>query len=78
MGVPPVLIPREYFTLKEVLADWGISESELAYVVEMGQLTLSVRIYGAFIVADRTDRPGRRSPDFEGIVDLGRRDAIRV
>ena len=73
-----MLIPREYFTLKEVLADWGISESELAYVVEMGQLTLSVRVYGAFVVADRTDRPGRRSPDFEGIVDLGRRDAIRV
>jgi hypothetical protein len=78
MGVPPVLIPREYFTLKEVLADWGISESELAYVVEMGQLTLSVRVYGAFVVADRTDRHGRRNPDFEGIVDLGRRDAIRI
>ena len=36
-----MLIPREYFTLNEVLADWGISESELGYVVEMGQLTLS-------------------------------------
>ena len=47
-GVPPVLIPRDYFTLQEVLADWGISESELGYVVEMGQLTLSVRVYGSF------------------------------
>lgn len=73
-----MLIPREYFTLQEVLADWGISESELGYVVEMGQLTLSVRIYGSFIVADRKDRPGRCNPDFEGVVDLERRDAMRV
>ena len=50
-----MLIPREYFTLNEVLADWGISESELGYVVEMGQLSLSVRIYGAFSVADGKD-----------------------
>lgn len=73
-----MLIPREYFTLNEVLQDWGISESELGYVVEMGQLTLSIRIYGSFIVADRKDRPGRCNPDFEGVVDLGRRDAMRV
>ncbi|WP_223428461.1 hypothetical protein [Tateyamaria pelophila] len=73
-----MLIPREYFTLTEVLADWGISESELNYVVEMGQLTLSVRIYGPFTVIDRKDRPGRRNPDFEGVVDLERRDAMRV
>lgn len=73
-----MLIPREYFTLQEVLADWGISEAELGYVVEMGQLTLSVRIYGAFTVTDRKDRPGRHVPDFEGVVDLGRRDAMRV
>lgn len=77
-GVLPVLIPREYFTLKEILEDWGISESELGYVVEMGQLTLSVRIYGSFTVAERHDRPGRCNPDFEGVVDLGRRDAMRV
>ena len=56
-----MLIPREYFTLNEVLEDWGISEPELGYVVEMGQLTLSVRIYGSFTVADRKDRPGRRN-----------------
>lgn len=73
-----MLIPREYFTLQEVLADWGISESELSYVVETGQLTLSVRIYGSFVVADRKDRPGRCNPDFEGVVDLERRDAMRV
>ena len=73
-----MLIPREYFTLQEVLADWGISESELGYVVETGQLTLSIRIYGPFIVADRKDRPGRCNPDFEGVVDLERRDAMRV
>lgn len=73
-----MLIPRDYFTLQEVLADWGISESELGYVVEMGQLTLSVRVYGSFVVADRKDRPGRCNPDFEGVVDLGRRDAMRV
>ena len=77
-GVLPVLIPRDYFTLQEVLADWGISESELGYVVEMGQLTLSVRVYGSFVVADRKDRPGRCNPDFEGVVDLERRDAMRV
>ena len=35
-----MLIPREYFTLNETLEDWGISESELGYVVETGQLTL--------------------------------------
>ena len=73
-----MFISREYFTLKEVLKDWGISESELGYVVEMGQLTLSVRIYGSFTVAERQDRPGRCNPDFEGVVDLGRRDAMRV
>lgn len=73
-----MLIPREYFTLQEVLADWGISESELGYVVETGQLTLSVRIYGPFIVADRKDRPGRCNSDFEGVVDLERREAMRV
>ena len=73
-----MLIPREYFTLQEVLADWGISESELGYVVEMSQLTLSVRIYGSFTVAERQDRPGRCNPDFEGVVDLERRDAMRV
>jgi len=73
-----VLISREYFTLNEVLADWGISESELGYVVEMGQLTLSVRIYGSFSVADRKDRPPKPNPDFEGVVDLDRRDAMRV
>ena len=77
-GLWAVLIPREYFTLQEVLEDWGISESELGYVVEMGQLTLSVRIYGSFVVADRKDRPGRCVPDFEGVVDLARRDAMRV
>jgi len=73
-----VLIPREYFTLEEVLADWGISESELGYVVEMGQLTLSVRIYGNFVITDRKDRPSHHDADFEGVVDLGRRDAMRV
>ena len=73
-----MLIPRDYFTLQEVLADWSISESELGYVVEMGQLTLSVRIYGAFTVADRKDRSSRCNPDFEGVVDLERRDAMRV
>ena len=73
-----MLIPREYFTLTEVLEDWGISESELGYVVEMGQLTLSVRIYGCFTIAERQDRPGRCNPDFEGVVDLGRRDAMRI
>lgn len=73
-----MLIPREYFTLQEVLADWGISESELGYVVEMGQLTLSVRIYGAFVLAGRKDRPSQHNADFEGVVDLGRRDAMRV
>jgi len=73
-----VFIPREYFTLNEVLEDWGISESELGYVVEMGQLTLSVRIYGSFTVTDRKERPGRCNPDFEGVVDLERRDAMRV
>lgn len=73
-----MLIPRDYFTLQEVLADWGISESELGYVVEMGQLTLSVRIYGTFVIADRKDRPGQHNADFEGVVDLGRRDAMRV
>lgn len=73
-----MLIPREYFTLEEVLADWGISESELGYVVEMGQLTLSVRIYGNFVITDRKDRPSHHDADFEGVVDLGRRDAMRV
>ncbi|WP_223425466.1 hypothetical protein [Tateyamaria pelophila] len=73
-----VLIPREYFTLNEVLEEWGISESELGYVVEMGQLTLSVRIYGSFMVADRKDRSPQCKPDFEGVVDLERRDAMRV
>lgn len=73
-----VLIPRDYFTLQEVLADWGISESELGYVVEMGQLTLSVRVYGSFVVANRKERPGRCNADFEGVVDLERRDAMRV
>jgi hypothetical protein len=73
-----VLIPREYFTLQEVLADWGISEPELGYVVEMGQLTLSVRIYGSFVVTDRKERRGRCNTDFEGVVDLERRDAMRV
>lgn len=73
-----MLIPREYFTLQEVLADWGISEPELGYVVEMGQLTLSVRIYGSFVVTDRKDRRGRCNTDFEGVVDLERRDAMRV
>ena len=73
-----MLIPRDYFTLQEVLADWGISESELGYVVEMGQLTLSVRVYGSFMVADRKERSGRCDPDFEGVVDLERRDAMRV
>jgi len=73
-----VLISREYFTLKEVLADWGISESELGYVVEMGQLTLSVRVYGSFTAADGRDISGRVIPNFEGVVDLERRDAMRV
>ena len=73
-----MLIPREYFTLNEALEDWGISESELGYVVETGQLTLSVRIYGAFMVAGQKDRTARRNPDFEGVVDLERRDAMRV
>jgi hypothetical protein len=76
--VLPVLIPREYFTLNEVLTDWGISDSELGYVVEMGQLTLSVRIYGSFTIADGRDRSGQPIPDFEGVVDLERRDAMRV
>lgn len=73
-----MLIPREYFTLQEVLVDWGISGSELGYVVETGQLALSVRVYGSFVVADRKDRPGRPNLDFEGVVDLERRDAMRV
>ena len=73
-----VLIPREYFTLNEVLADWGISESELGYVVEMGQLTLSVRIYGPFTVAYERARSAQPISDFEGVVDLERRDAMRV
>lgn len=73
-----MLIPREYFTLNEVLADWGISESELGYVVEMGQLTLSVRIYGPFTVAYGRARSAQPIPDFEGVVDLDRRDAMRV
>ena len=74
----PVLIPREYFTLNEVLADWGISESELGYVVEMGQLTLSVRIYGPFTVTYGRARAAQPISDFEGVVDLERRDAMRV
>ena len=73
-----MLISREYFTLKEVLTDWGISESELGYVVEMGQLTLSVRVYGSFTAADGRDISGRVIPNFEGVVDLERRDAMRV
>ena len=73
-----MLIPREYFTLNEVLADWGISESELGYVVEMGQLTLSVRIYGPFTVAYGRARSAQPIPVFEGVVDLDRRDAMRV
>ena len=66
------MIPREYFTLNEVLADWGISESELGYVVEMGQLTLSVRIYGSFTAAYGRARSAQPIPDFEGVVDLER------
>ena len=73
-----MLIPREYFTLNEVLADWWISESELGYVVEMGQLTLSVRIYGSFTAAYGRARSAQPIPDFEGVVDLERRDAMRV
>ena len=73
-----MLISREYFTLKEVLTDWGISESELGYVVEMGQLTLSVRVYGSFTAADGRNISGRVIPNFEGVVDLDRRDAMRV
>ena len=73
-----MVIPREYFTLNEVLADWGISESELGYVVEMGQLTLSVRIYGSFTAAYGRARSAQLIPDFEGVVDLERRDAMRV
>lgn len=74
MGV----IQRAYFTLEEAVAHWGLSETELRYVVENGLLTLSLRIYGS--VDHRDGRPGTapRRRDFEGVVDLHRRDAIEV
>ena len=72
------LILREYYTLNESMGDWGITESELQYIVETGQLVLSARIYGAFV--KRTGKRGafQHNPDFEEVVDLRRRDAMKV
>ncbi len=72
------LIPREYYTLTEVLGDWGITEPELQYIVETGQLTLSTRIYGAFMKCIGNSGLGQHDPDFEDVVDLRRRDALKV
>lgn len=72
------LIPREYFTLAETLRDWEISEAELLYVVETGQLTLSVRIHGDFSKSDGRRGMIQHDPDFEAVVDLRRRDALKV
>jgi len=72
------LIPREYYTLTEALGDWNITESELQYLVETGQLNLSVRIYGAFSKRNVKRGAVQHNPDFEEVVDLRRRDAMKV
>jgi hypothetical protein len=72
------LIPREYYTLTEALVDWEITESELQYIVETGQLNLSVRIYGAFSKRNVKRGAVQHNPDFEEVVDLRRRDAMKV
>jgi hypothetical protein len=78
MGATMGLIPRDYYTLTEALGDWDITEPELQYIVETGQLTLSVRIYGAFVKCNGKRGQGQHNPDFEGVVDLRRRDALKV
>jgi len=78
MGATMGLIPREYYTLTESLGDWGLTESELQYIVETGQLTLSARIYGAFVKCNGKRGPGQHNPDFEDVVNLRRRDALKV
>ncbi|NOX72204.1 MAG: hypothetical protein GXP03_00785, partial [Alphaproteobacteria bacterium] len=72
------LIPREYYTLNEALGDWNITESELQYIVETGQLNLSVRIYGAFSKCNGKKGAVQHNSDLEGVVDLRRRDALKV
>jgi len=72
------LILRDYYTLTEALTDWNITESELQYIVETGQLNLSVRIYGAFAKCNGKKAVVQHDPDFEGVVDLRRRDALKV
>ncbi len=78
MGETMGLISREYYTLNESLGDWGITESELQYIVETGQLVLSARIYGAFVKCNGKRGPVQHNPDFEEVVDLRRRDAMKV
>jgi len=78
MGVIMGLILREYYTLNESMGDWGITESELQYIVETGQLVLSARIYGAFVKRNGKRGAFQHNPDFEEVVDLRRRDAMKV
>jgi hypothetical protein len=72
------MIQRAYYTLEEAVAHWGLSETELRYVVENGLLTLSLRIYGSVDQSDGRPGAAKRRRDFEGVVDLHRRDAIEL
>jgi len=72
------MIQRAYYTLEEAVAHWGLSETELRYVVENGLLTLSLRIYGSVDQGDGRPGAAKRRRDFEGVVDLHRRDAIEL
>lgn len=80
-------IEKDYFTLEEIEARWGMPRRDLVYLAENGLLKVSVRLFGAvietgYIEEDAETGQGFTVPcsqdRFKGLQDLRDFDAYKI
>ncbi|MCC3861775.1 hypothetical protein [Pseudemcibacter aquimaris] len=80
-------IEKDYFTLEEIEARWGMPRRDLVYLAENGLLKVSVRLFGAvietgYIEEDQESGQGYTVPcsrdRYRGLMDLRDFDAYKI